>query len=78
MTDWALHRVHTLPIEFTVTDEYKVKQAYTQSPNATSNPLLYALLSQTLSICRTRNASILLTGFYGGYYISGTANKLSF
>ncbi len=60
-------KMHSLDIEFTVTDESGVKQAYTQSPNATSNPLLYALLSQTLSICRARNASILLAGFYGGY-----------
>lgn len=60
-------KMHSLPIEFTVTDKSGVKQAYTQSPNATSNPLLYALLSETLSICRARNTSILLKGFYGTY-----------
>jgi hypothetical protein len=60
-------KMHSLLIEFTVADESGVKQAYTNSPNATSNPLLYALLSQTLSICRARNTSILLPGFYGNY-----------
>jgi hypothetical protein len=62
------HVLDGIQFRFGISSGDNIREIYAHSPNATSHPLLYSLIEETLGIYRKLKGDTFLTKYKTGYY----------